>query len=174
MRQLLLMRHAKAVRDPGLSDHARSLTQRGRDDAVRVARFLQNNKLVPDLAIASDARRTRETLELAAGQFVPAPTTRLDASLYLAEPYAILKAIRATPATVSKLLIVGHNPGVHELAIALMGRGQQADVERLALSFPTAAVAVIGLDCEWSAVAELAGRLERLLIAKSLRGEQDL
>lgn len=174
MRQLLLMRHAKAAREPGLSDHARSLTQRGRDDTVRVARFLQDNKLSPDLAIASDARRTRETLELATGQFTPAPTTRLDANLYLAEPYAILKAIRATPATVSKLLIVGHNPGVHELALALAGRGQQADVERLALSFATAAVAIINLDSEWSAVGELAGRLERLVIAKVLREEQNL
>ncbi len=173
MRQLLLMRHAKAVREPGLSDHARSLTQRGRDDAVRVARFLQDNKLNPDLAIASDARRTRETLELVAGQFSPAPRTRLDANLYLAEPYAILKAIRSTPSTISKLLVVGHNPGLHELALALARRGQQADVERLAVSFPTAAVAIIDLDCEWSAVAELAGRLERLVIARLLREEQD-
>lgn len=173
MRQLLLMRHAKAVRELGLSDHARSLTQRGRDDAVRVARFLQDNKLNPNLAIASDARRTRETLELATGQFSPAPMTQLDANLYLAEPYAILRAIRATPATVSRLLVVGHNPGIHELAFALAGRGQQADVERLALSFPTAAVAIINLDCEWSAVAEPAGRLERLVIAKVLREEQD-
>jgi phosphohistidine phosphatase len=173
MRQLLLMRHAKAVREPGLSDHARSLTERGREDAVRVARFLQDNKLNPDFAIASDAKRTRETLELAAGQFLPAPAMRLDAKLYLAEPYAILKAIRATSATVSKLLVVGHNPGVHELALALTERSQQADVKRLALSFPTAAVAVINLDCEWSAVAELAGRLERLVHAKVLREEQD-
>ena len=173
MRKLLLMRHAKAVRELGLSDHARSLTQRGREDAVRVARFLLDNKLNPDFAIASDARRTRETLELAAGQFSPAPPTRLDANLYLAEPYAILKAIRATPATVSKLLVVGHNPGFHELALALTGSGQQADVERLALSFPTSAVAILNLDCEWSAVAELAGRLERLVIAKMLREEQD-
>jgi len=173
MRQLLLMRHAKAVREPGLSDHARSLTQRGREDAVRVARFLQDNKLNPDLAIASDAKRTRETLELATGQFISTPPTRLDAKLYLAEPYAILKAIRATSATVSKLLVVGHNPGVHELALALTERGQQADVKRLALSVPTAAVAVINLDCEWSAVGELAGRLERLVHAKVLREEQD-
>lgn len=173
MRQLLLMRHAKAVRELGLSDHARSLTQRGREDTVRVARFLQDHKLNPDLAIASDAKRTRETLELATGQFIPAPTTRLEANLYLAEPFAILKAIRATPPTVSTLLVVGHNPGIHELALALAGRGQQADVERLTLSFPTAAVAIVNLDCEWSAVAELAGRLERLVHAKVLREEQN-
>ncbi|MDP2358876.1 MAG: histidine phosphatase family protein [Beijerinckiaceae bacterium] len=167
------MRHAKAVREPGLSDHARWLTQRGRDDAVRVARFLQDNRHRPDLAIASDARRTRETLELASGVFNPAPAARLDASLYLAEPYAILKAIRATPASVSKLLVVGHNPGIADLALALMGRAQGADAERLALSFPTSAVAIIEFDCDWFAVEELAGRLERLVIAKSLREEQD-
>lgn len=175
MRKLLLMRHAKAVREPGLSDHARSLTQRGRDDAVRIARFLQAHELAPDYAIASDSRRTRETLDLAVSEFSPAPQMLLDASLYLAEPSVILKAIRTTPASATRLLVVAHNPGVADLSGALSGeqRRLDADTERLLFSFPTAAVAVFNFECDWSAVAEQGGRLERLIIAKSLRGEQE-
>ena len=174
MRKLLLMRHAKAVRDPGFPDHARSLNQRGRDDAVRVARYLQDNELAPDLAIASDSQRTRETLELAASQFSPAPQTLLDAVLYLAEPSSLLKTIRAVPSSVRKLLMVAHNPGVADLAIALTGKRDYADAEteRLLFSFPTGAVAIIDFDCEWSGIVEPGGRLARLVIAKSLRGEQ--
>lgn len=169
MRKLLLMRHAKAVREAGLSDHARRLNERGREDAVRVARFLQHHGLTPHIAIASDALRTRETLELALGAFDPAPAARLDASLYLAEPRAILKAIRAAPATAGTLLVVGHNPGLAELAVALTGRGDPADVKRLAASFPTSAVAVFDFDGQWSGVQELGGRLERFIVAKPLR-----
>ncbi|MFN3892440.1 MAG: SixA phosphatase family protein [Beijerinckiaceae bacterium] len=178
MRKLLLMRHAKAVREPGLTDRARRLNERGREDAVRVARFLQRHGLTPDHAIASDSRRTRETLELAAAAFDPAPAIQLDASLYLAEPAAILKAIHAVPAATRTLLVVGHNPGIADLALALTERGDGADVRRLAASFPTAAIAVIDLDCAWPAVAEPGGRLERFILAKPLReaagaGERD-
>lgn len=173
MRKLLLMRHAKAVREPGLSDHARRLNERGRQDAALVARFLQSHRLAPDVAIASDSRRTRETLELALGAFDPKPTTRLDSGLYLAEPRDILKAIRAAPAAAQTLLVVGHNPGLAELAVALTGRGEPADVKRLAASFPTSAVAVFDFEGEWSDVEELGGRLKRFIVAKPLREAAD-
>jgi phosphohistidine phosphatase len=169
MRKLLLMRHAKAVREPGLSDRARRLTERGHADAALIARFLRDHDLTPDLAIASDSRRTRETLALAMEAFEPAPATRLEPRLYLAEPEDILKSIRAAPASTRKLLVVGHNPGLAELAVALTGRGEPADVKRLAASFPTAAVAVIGFEGPWTEVGELGGRLERFIQAKPLR-----
>ena len=171
MRKLLLMRHAKAVREPGLSDRARRLTERGREDAARVGLFLQSHGLTPDLAIASDARRTCETLEIACGVFAPVPATKLDGSLYLAEPRAILRALRAAPAATRALLVVGHNPGLAELALALARRGEPEAVKRLAMSFPTSAVAVFDFDCAWSDVEELGGRLERFVVAKPLREE---
>jgi len=169
MRQLLLMRHAKAVREPGVSDHARALNERGRADAARVARFLNEHGWTPDGAVASDSRRTRETLDLAAGLFDPVPPMRLDRSLYLAEPREMLRVIRATPPSVRRLLVVGHNPGVAELAVALTGRGPSAQVRALASSFPTAAVAVLDFEGEWSSIRELDGRLERFVLAKPLR-----
>lgn len=171
MRKLLLMRHAKAVREPGLSDRARRLTERGRDDAARVARFLQAHGLTPDFALASDSVRTRETLEIACEVFAPAPATKLDAGLYLAEPRAILRAIRAVPAPTRALLVIGHNPGLAELALALAGRGEREAVARLAMSFPTSAVAVFDFEGAWAGVEELGGRLERFVVAKPLREE---
>jgi phosphohistidine phosphatase len=173
MRKLLLMRHAKAGREPGERDHARRLTVRGREDAARVVRFLQDCGLKPDLAIASDSRRTRETLEIARDVFNTQPASTLDASLYLAEPGNILRAIRAAPASAGTLLIVGHNPGIAELALALTGRGQPDDVKRLAASFPTSAVAVLDFDGPWSKIKELDGRLERFIVAKPLREARD-
>lgn len=172
MRKLLLMRHAKAVREPGLSDHARRLNDRGRDDARLVAEFLQAHGLTPDLALASDARRTRETLEIACGAFAAAPATRLEAGLYLAEPGDILRAIRAVPDVTKTLLVIGHNPGIAELALALTGRGEADDVQRLAVSFPTSAVAVLEIESAWTDVAELGGRLERFVFAKPLREQE--
>ena len=172
MRKLLLMRHAKAVHEPGLSDHARRLTDRGRDDTRLVAGFLQANGLTPDMALASDSRRTRETLEIACGVFAPAPAIRLEAGLYLAEPAAILRAIRAVPAITKTLLVVAHNPGIAELALGLTDRGEEHDVQRLAASFPTSAVAVLEFETSWARVAELGGRLERFLIAKQLRDQE--
>lgn len=163
------MRHAKAVREPGLSDHARALTTRGRDDAALVARFLAEHGLAPDLAIASDSRRTRETLDVAMQAFATAPATKLEPRLYLAEPREIMKVVRAAPADAQKLLIVAHNPGIAELALALTGGGAHDDVRRLAGSFPTCAVAVISFTAEWANAAELQGRLERFIVASRLR-----
>ncbi len=169
MRKLLLMRHAKAVREAGLSDHARRLTDRGRADAALIAGFLHDNSLSPDLAFASDSARTRETLEIALGSFGNKPAARLDPNLYLAEPLQILKTVRVAPASVTTLMVIGHNPGIAELALALTGRGAPADVRRLAASFPTSAVAVLAFDAVWSEVAEPGGRLERFVVAKTLR-----
>lgn len=163
------MRHAKAVREAGLSDHARKLTERGRSDAALIAGYLRHNGLTPDLAFASDAARTRETLEIALGAFEGKPGARLDPRLYLAEPGEILRAVRASPASARTMLLIGHNPGIAELALALTGRGDPAEVRRLAASFPTSAVAVLAFDGEWSEVAEPGGRLERFVVAKTLR-----
>ena len=164
------MRHAKAVREPGLPDHARGLTERGRDDAVRVARCLHEQGLAPDLALASDSCRTRETLELAAAASSAGPRDTARAARFIsADPREILKVVRAAPVRARTLLLVGHNPGLAELARALAGGGAPRGLNRLAEGFPTAAVAVIAFPGPWSELAELRGCLERFITGKSLR-----
>lgn len=168
MPTLILMRHAKAVRRPGLEDHARPLAERGRGDAALVAHALRDAHLAPDLILASDSQRTRETLGIVSAIFQPMPAERLDHALYLASDRDILRIIQSAPPC-ERLMVIGHNPGLAELAIALTGRGSPQLVERLLESFPTSAAAILSFETPLSAAQDRGGRLERVITAKALR-----
>lgn len=105
---LVLLRHAQA--EPGLDDHARPLSARGRADAAAVRTWLAAQGVVPDRAVVSTARRTQETWQLA-GDLVPV----LDGRLYDASTETIRDVIAETPASVQALVVVGHNPGTERL-----------------------------------------------------------
>jgi phosphohistidine phosphatase len=169
MRRLILLRHAKAHRDDPAGDRARALTERGRADAARAGEWLRAQALSPDLALVSDARRARETMECVAPALARPPHLRVDPKLYLADAPALLRAIRAAPEQARTILVVGHNPGIAELALALAGAGDAQDVARLAHSFPTASLALLAFEREWSALRELDGRLERFVTARASR-----
>jgi len=168
MPTLILMRHAKALRRPGLADHARPLTERGRRDAALVAHALRDAHLAPDRIVASDSQRTRETLALVGPVFRPRPQESLDRSLYLAADRDILRVIQMAPPC-ERLMIIGHNPGLAELAVKLTGRGTPELVKRIVESFPTSAAAVLAFDAPWREARELGGTLERFITAKALR-----
>jgi phosphohistidine phosphatase len=169
MRRLILMRHAKAHRDDPAGDRARALTELGRADAQRAGAWLAEERLEPDLALVSDARRTRETMERLLPALARPPHLRVDPKLYLAEPAALLRAIRTAPAEARTVLLVAHNPGVAELALALTGAGDAQTVARLAHSFPTGSMAVLAFDEEWGRMREAAARLECFVAARDLR-----
>ncbi len=169
MRRLVLLRHAKAVQSSGEGDRARILTQRGREDAVRAGQWLRAHAFSPDLVLVSDAARTRETAELVLRELGRAPHVRMDLKLYLADVRGLLRAIRSAPQGCRTLLVIGHNPGLAELAGALAGGGERAALAQLAAGFPTAGLAVFTLDDEWAEAAEQSGRLERFITARSLR-----
>ena len=121
MRQLLLLRHAKSSwDDPALSDHARPLNARGRRAATAMAQAMRELGLAPDIVLVSSARRTLQTLEALTPFDDPALIEPMDA-LYLAPWRAMLAAIQEVPETARSLLVIGHNPGLHELAMALAG-----------------------------------------------------
>jgi phosphohistidine phosphatase len=148
MRRLILLRHAKSEESlPGKEDRARVLTARGRDDAAAIGTYLARHNLAPDRALVSAAARTRETWALAAkalaqesGREVPAG---FDDRLYAAAPETILEVIAATDPEVKSLLVVGHNPGIHGLALELVGTGEIEARQRLQEKFPTSGLAVI-------------------------------
>ncbi|GGS62418.1 phosphohistidine phosphatase [Planobispora rosea] len=146
MRTLIVLRHAKAVHTPGLADPERPLTERGERDARRVGETLVALGLRPDLVLCSPAVRTRQTAELA----LPGEPIEFERDIYEAYADELLTLIRGTDPRVRTLLLVGHNPGAHELVMGLTTRDGDP-------GFPPGAFAVIESDEEW---AELdAGRL---------------
>jgi phosphohistidine phosphatase len=165
MRRLLLLRHAKAERPPpGGRDHDRVLTERGRADAAKLGIFVARHGMVPDRTIVSTSARTRETWALLVNAFAPAPAAEFADRLYDATPQAILQTIKATGTATATLLVIGHNPGLQELAAMLVATGDIDARERLGEDFPTAALAAISFAVDdWSAVHPRGGRLEHFV-----------
>jgi phosphohistidine phosphatase len=165
MLRLLLLRHAKADRSqPGEPDRERVLAARGRTDAPKLGAYLQRHGLIPDLAAVSPSERTRETWARAAAELKSPPPARFDERLYEASPEAILKVIKETPPEIQTLLVVGHNPGLQELAVMLVASGAVDARQRLKEQFPTSALAVIDFAVEdWSRLHPQAGRLEHFV-----------
>src|SRR5262249_1848790 len=148
MTSLILMRHAKSDRSQGaLGDFGRVLNKRGRRAAPLVAKYLRDNGLIPDFALVSSAARTKETWERMIEAFdsedIPCEYLR---ELYLAQPQAILGAIRTAPTSASRVLVLGHNPGIELTAVALAAPGQDAEgtsaLAGIKDKFPTAAFAL--------------------------------
>jgi phosphohistidine phosphatase len=164
MRQLLLLRHAKAERDGWERDHDRTLTDRGRRDAVRVGRFLAAAAIVPSLAITSSAVRARVTAELvieAGGWECP---LRRVAALYESTIEEVLAVVRKGGGA-ANLLLVGHEPTWSVLASALIGGGS--------VRLPTAGLAIVGFDLDdWAEAAPGSGTLRGLITPAMLPGHR--
>lgn len=175
MRRLLLLRHAKTERLIfGADDLARRLTPRGRGDAPKVGAYMARHALIPERVIVSTSARTRETWDLVAAAMAAAPRPVYDERLYDATPQAILEIVRECGNAAATLLIIGHNPGLHELATLLIASGEVETRQRLNEKFPTAALAVIdfALD-DWARLHPHAGRLDHFVSPRSLTPATD-
>ena len=175
MRRLLLLRHAKAERlQSGGRDHDRVLTERGRSDATKLGVFLARHGFVPERTIVSASARTRETWALLSSAFGRPPAVDFDERLYDATPQTILQTIKAVARETATLMVIGHNPGLHELAAMLIASGDIDARERLGEGFPTSALAAIGFAADdWSAVHPHGGRLEHFVTPKWLAAGTD-
>ncbi|MSP67570.1 MAG: histidine phosphatase family protein [Alphaproteobacteria bacterium] len=164
-RTLLLLRHAKSSwAGPGQADHDRPLAPRGRKAAVEMGRMLRARGLIPDLVLLSTARRTVETWELLAPELGrPVPARRLK-SLYLAGPQRLLTVLRRVDPTIGKVMLIGHNPGLHGLALLLVVAGDPVLRDRLAEKYPTAALAAIAVaEAPWRDLSQGSGTLAQFL-----------
>ncbi len=169
MKQLLLLRHAKSAWPDGVEDHDRPLADRGRRDAPRMGAYMARAGLQPDFALVSSARRTQESWALVAPALARPCPARTVPSIYEAAPSAILAAIRQAPQDSESLLVIGHNPGVEDLAALLAPAGEADSISRLRTKYPTAGLAVIALDITlWSEAAPGKGRLEAFVTPKTL------
>lgn len=161
MAELLLFRHAKSRRDEaGVRDHDRDLAPRGERDAPRMGRLIASEGLIPDLVFCSTAKRARRTWELAAAALPAAPEAVLLRELYLASPEVMAALVRARAGAARRVMLVGHNPGLHEFATSLAGAGDPGLRARLAEKFPTGGLAQLALGGRgWKALGAGPGRL---------------
>jgi phosphohistidine phosphatase len=174
MRRLLLLRHAKTERPgPGQRDRDRKLIKRGRADAPVIGAYMARHRLVPDLALVSPAARAVETWTLVAAALGKTPRVVTDARIYNAAAEALVGVIReAGDARV--LLVVGHNPGLHDLAVQLIASGEAETRERVAEKLPTSGLVVIDLAFDdWSKLHAHAGRLERFVSPRLIEAATD-
>ncbi|MGE3291821.1 MAG: histidine phosphatase family protein [Geminicoccaceae bacterium] len=161
MPELLLFRHAKSRWDePEVGDHDRDLAPRGLEAARRMGALLRERGLIPDRVLCSTARRAVHTWELAAQELGAAAPVRLDDRLYMAAPERIVTVARELGGDARRLLVVGHDPGMHRLAIRLVGKGDAGLRDRLAAKFPTAGLACYRLGlARWAEFSGAPGEL---------------
>jgi phosphohistidine phosphatase len=168
MGQLLLLRHAKSAwDDPALPDHARPLNARGRRAAAAMAGAMRNLGLRPDLVLVSSSRRTLQTLEVLGTLDGPPRVEPMD-DLYLAPWPRLLEAVREVPDTVRSVLLIAHNPGLHDLALNLAGEVSAPSGQALAEAYPTASLAEFAVEGPWCALGPERAQLIRFLQPRDL------
>jgi len=175
MKRLYLLRHAKSSwGDPNLPDHERPLNARGQSAAKAMGLHLAKLSTAPQAVLASTARRVAETLEimLPTANLAGVPVIR-DRGLYLAEPPTLLGRLRQAPADADSLMIVGHNPGLHDFALRLAGEvaADSRDArDALRADYPTCALAIIAFPLaeSWLEIGWGEGQLENFVTPKGL------
>jgi phosphohistidine phosphatase len=170
MRRLILLRHAKSDWSvAGRPDHERDLALRGNDSAAKIGAYMARHALVPDLVLCSTAVRAKRTWVLVAEAFADPPKVIYDDRLYEVGARAILDVVRASSPQVHGLAVVGHNPGLRDLAELLIAAGDIETRQRLLEKFPTAGLAVIDFPVdEWRKLHGHSGRLDRFVAPRSL------
>jgi phosphohistidine phosphatase len=167
MKRLYLLRHAKSSwKDTSLPDHDRPLAARGRRAAKTIARHLHERGVEPELVLCSSARRARETLE----RIEPAlgtPAVHVEDDLYAASAPALLERLRSVPDHVESVMLIGHNPGLQDLALDVARPSPTAD--ELSAKYPTAALATLELSVStWQELDCGAGELTALVRPRDL------
>ncbi len=158
VRYLYLLRHAKSDwDDPKLADKDRPLAARGRKAMKAMARYLRHEAIHPELVLCSSAKRARQTLERVLPSLGDDVTLEVEEGLYTFDDEPLFARLKQVPASVTSLMLVGHNPAMQDLTLRLAGSG--ADLTRVGSKFPTGALAVLTVPVAWSrlksAVAEL-------------------
>jgi phosphohistidine phosphatase len=183
MRRLMLLRHAKTEHDaPSGQDQDRRLDDRGRLDAAAIGSWIGRHLPVPEMVLVSTAVRALQTWEIvrqamqdATRTVAPQPQVEFLGDLYGAEPARLLHIIRMAEASDPRqLMLVGHNPGMHELGLALAGGGDAAAKKALEDNLPTAGLAILEFAIEdWNDVAFRRGTLVRFTSPKLLKQTSD-
>lgn len=170
MKRLTVLRHAKSSwDDPSLDDFNRPLNETGWKAARRMGRELKRRDVHFDLVLASTAARVRETIDGLEEKYDFKVRIQFQPSIYLATEGTLLSLIRALPRDISSPLLVGHNPGLERLLLALSSDDNKGFRVRIAHKFPTCALSAVELPAKaWDEVEPGSGRISDLILPKEL------
>jgi len=173
MKNLYILRHSKAGHTDKnlLDDHARTLTIQGVERCFYLASHLKKTKQFPEIIISSSATRAVETAQnLITGLDGKDIDIKINPKLYLASTRDILRVIREIDDNINSVMIVGHNPGLQQLAIELPGKGDKKKYREIKSNFAPASMAIFDIDIKsWSEIKPRAGELKNLVAGKSLK-----
>jgi len=153
VRTVILLRHGKSSwSDSSVADIDRPLAPRGERASRRIAKYMRRKGIRPALVLCSPALRTRQTLEAIEPSLGKRCTVELVPQLYAASERELLEQLQALPESVSSVMLIGHNPGLHNLAVVLASRG--ADLPQLEEKFPTGGLATLIVHSKsWAALS---------------------
>ena len=167
-RTVILLRHAKSSwSDSTLADIDRPLAPRGERAARKLAKYIRRKRIRPALVLCSPALRTRETLEAVEASLGKRCVVEVVPQLYAASDRELLELLQALPEPVSSVMLVGHNPGLQNLALVLASGG--AHLPQLEEKFPTGALAtLVVLSPSWSALGPGEAKLVDYVVPRQL------
>ena len=169
MPTLYLLRHGDAgFGGPDRNDHDRVLNQVGERAALLVGQYLAQLSVRFDLVLCSSAARTRQTWELVASRLPNPPDVRFERSLYLCGAQAMEEQIRALPKEADTVMIVAHNPDIHEIALLYSGIAGGDAIAKLQLAFPPTGLAALHFSRPWADLARRTGRLLFFVVPRDL------
>jgi len=161
---LIILRHGQARNaGPSEHDHSRKLTPRGREEAMWAGEALADRNIIPDTVLCSTAIRTRETLAEVQVSFADKPNINYSERIYNASENELLNKITATQEDVSRLMVVGHNPGLYQLALSLAKEGDKQMHNNLQMEFPTCSLVVINFEGTWQEITHAHSKLALFL-----------
>jgi phosphohistidine phosphatase len=171
MKMLSILRHAKSSWDEAaLTDFERPLAPRGRKAAPLMGRHMREIGIAPDLVLCSAAVRTRETASLALQELGdPQPPVTYDINIYEATADVLMATLRGVPSEVGHVLLIGHNPGLQNLILALTGGRLQGRHAEIAEKLPTAALVLMELAIpDWQRIGRDCGTVRHFSTPRQL------
>lgn len=166
---LYILRHAKAETGrPSQDDHQRGLNERGIEACDIMGKYMVRHGIVPDRVLCSTAERAYNTWARVQEAYKESPPVEYSEQLYLASANEVLKHVAHTPENVKSLMVVGHNPGLHQLCLKLARTGDEKLLDVLMLKFPTCALATLNYDGKWTDIPSARCELKGFITPKML------